>query len=166
MQIMNLTQDKLEEFMPYLDTLVVPVCSIRKSDSGVPDNQDVLFVRSCTEQVDGHLSGRILVLPEVIHTSVKTEESGGDCQQATAKADSCLTEFLFSAVMPYADMGVSSFILLYSSGTENEPMEQLLSKLSGAGVRAAAFRLDSTTEIDRFIVPEIINLWSEKSTNS
>lgn len=166
MQIMNLSQDKLEEFMPYLDTLVVPVCSIGRTDTGFPDTRDVLFVRSCAEEIDRHLSGRILVLPEVIHTRVKSDESAGGEQQQPVQNDAALTGFLFTAVRPYAEMGFANFILLYSSGTESDSMEQLSAHLSEAGLQAAAFRIDSVTQIDRFIVPEIVSLWGKKSTNS
>jgi creatinine amidohydrolase len=166
LHILNLSQEKLEEFLPYLDTLVVPVCSISKSVTGVPDTQDVLFVRSCAEKIDGHLSGRILVLPEVVHTKIMVEESVTDQEPEVVSASSVLAEFLLAAIRPYSQMGFSNIVFVYSEGTDSDMMEGLLPTLTETGLQAAAFQLNSSTQIDRLIVPEIISLWSKKSTNS
>lgn len=155
MRLVELSVEKLEELKPYVDTLLLPVCSVGTGQNGELFGQDLSVVREWASKIDKRISGRVFLLPELVHTSVQDGQGGQACMPENVVAD-----YAFHLLLPYRNEGFAKAVLLYGEGTPVRIMEQATARLAEQGFAVLALRVrPDETDLDSQI-QEIIQLWN------
>lgn len=150
MKIIELSFAQLQELKPFVDTLILPVCSVGNESQGPMFAHDLQLVRDCAERIENQISGRVFLLPEAVHTSA-TGDASPDQKQV-------LRSYLYQLVLPYKMFGFDKVALLYGAGTPQEALEQAVNDLAEEGFRALALSCSDSTSTD-WLVQQVVEMW-------
>lgn len=109
-------------------------------------------VRQAAISVEEQLSGRVFLLPEMVHTQM------GSIDRSTP--DELLVEYLYRLLLPYKEEGMTKAVLLYGTGTPKQAMEQAASLLTEKGFGMLAIRIVPGESGIESVVRKIISLWN------
>jgi creatinine amidohydrolase/Fe(II)-dependent formamide hydrolase-like protein len=161
MLLHNLPYDKLEELLPYIDTLILPIGSLTiPKQAADPIGKDLQLVRRVATGVEQQLTGRVFLLPEVIHTNFELPEQFG-------MAVEILGKYLYESLLSFKQPGFEKIVLLYGNEELSAVIEQTSSKLLEAGLRVMVQPIvwqegSNETDFDmnvQQIVQNIIDFW-------
>lgn len=163
MHLHNLPYNKLEELLPYIDTLILPIGSLaipkRAED---PIGKDLQLVRRVATSVEQQLTGRVFLLPEVMHANFQLPEQ-------TGMAEGILGKYLDETLVSFKRLGFEKMVLLYGNSELAAVLEVTSANLRETGLRVALQPIalasqeeSSDAGIDMLvqqIVQNIIDFW-------
>lgn len=159
MHLVNLPYNKLEELLPYIDTLIVPIGSFGiPSNEDLPIGNDLLQVRKIADGIEQQLAGRVFLLPEVMVTNFELSASYGI-------SSPILGNYLYEMLLSFKEAGFERIVLLYRNEALTETVEATASRLLQAGFRVLAHSIQEGTgeadtgSITKQAIQTVIGLW-------
>ncbi|MFC4768947.1 DUF2487 family protein [Effusibacillus consociatus] len=152
MRLVELSVEKFEEIRPYVDTLILPVCSIGGKEEGKSFAGDLILIRQIASRIDNQLSGRVFLLPEAVHTNLSGEPAN--------MPEQILADYLFHLLLPFKEIGFDKAVLLHAAGTPGQPLAEASCKLTQEGFKVSVIRANlEESDLDDS-VRQIIQLWN------
>lgn len=163
MQMLNLSRQKLQDLLPYIDTLIFPV-GVLNVPNGDDEfvGSDLLEVKQAALWVDQQLTGRVFIMPDVVHTNL------GNLGQIGMTCD-LLGNYLYETVMPLKQIGFIKAVFLYGKHTNPKAIESAATRLKEEGVHILSYNVHPqedegnaeipSAETKKVIVQKIVELW-------
>ncbi|GIM48165.1 hypothetical protein DNHGIG_37140 [Collibacillus ludicampi] len=108
MKLVHTHRDQLNERLPYVDTVILPVCALAVQADDAPMGVDLLTVRRLGEIIEESLTGRVCLLPELAYGLFDI----ADHTETIESPVSVLADFIYHLLRGFQQRGMKYAVLL------------------------------------------------------